>query len=92
MADSIDSSNTPLTFPCHYPIKVMGREHADFRSEVLGIIQAHVAPIEDDDVTTKSSSKGKYVSLTVMVHAASRDQLDRIYRELHASDSVMQTL
>ncbi len=92
MADTIDSSNTPLTFPCLYPIKVMGREQPDFRSKVLSIIQKHVAPIDDRDITAKSSSKGKYVSLTVMVHAASRDQLDRIYRELHACDSVMQTL
>lgn len=92
MSNTIDSSNTPLEFPCRYPVKVMGPATDEFEREVREIVQAFVAPIEENDIARRASRKGNYVSLTLTIHAASRDHLERIYQRLHAHKDVMQTL
>ena len=89
---TIDSSNTPLEFPCRYPVKVMGPATEAFEQEVREIIQNFVAPLEESDITRRASRKGTYVSLTFTVHAASRDHLEKIYQRLHTHKDVMQTL
>ena len=80
-----------LEFPCEFPIKVMGRDKDDFAELVLELIGQHIdsPPVR---VQQRSSSSGKYLSLTVTVTASSRDQLDSIYRALNGHDRILMTL
>lgn len=81
--------NSPLKFPCVFPIKVMGRHEAGFPTRVLEIIRAHVGEIPAQSVRWRPSSNGRFLSLTVTVTAESRAQLDNIYRSLTASEFVL---
>ena len=43
-------------------------------------------------IRTKPSSSGKYISVTATVQFTSKEQLEALYRALHARDEVTQTL
>jgi putative lipoic acid-binding regulatory protein len=85
-------STTPQEFPSDFPIKVMGRHDSDLRALTQTIIERHAGPIADTRVKTRTSADGNFLALTYMVHATSREQLDKIYRELTACKSVLMAL
>jgi uncharacterized protein len=80
--------DSPLKFPCRFPIKVMGHNTPEFESLVMQAIALHAgeAPL---DINRRPSSGGRFVSVTVTITAESREQLDRIYRSLTASEQVL---
>jgi putative lipoic acid-binding regulatory protein len=88
----IDSDSTPFEFPCDYPVKVMGKATPEFRARMLQIVARHVGPLEAAQVTERLSRDGNFLSLTCTVRAESRDQLDRLYRELHSTGLVLYAL
>jgi len=88
----IDATNTPLEFPCDYPVKVMGKASPDFRARMLQVIALHSGALDSARITERPSRDGTYLSLTYLVRAESREQLDRLYRELHATGLVLYSL
>jgi len=84
--------DSPLEFPCDYALKVMGRAGPEFRARMLAVLEAHVGPIAPAQVLERPSRAGKYVALTCTLRAGSRAQLDRIYRDLHATGLVLYAL
>lgn len=81
-----------LEFPCRYEIKAMGRAGARFDALVLAIVSRHVDADELLGVQSRNSRHGNYVSLTCIIRARSRDQLDSIYGELGACPEVLMAL
>jgi len=79
-------------FPCEFPIKVMGHDTEAFRSLTLAIVERHAGPLPAAHISERSSSQGRFVSLTYTITAQSREQLDDIYRELTASGVVLVAL
>ena len=71
-----------FNFPCDYPIKIIGKDRPDFESTVRNIIELHVGKLHNNQITSKESSKGAYISLTVRIIASSRSQLDAINKSL----------
>lgn len=85
-------SESLLEFPCDLPIKVFGRNQADFRATVLSIIRAHCELTAEQAITAQISREGRFVSLTVVVRAESRAQMDAVYGALTASAAVLMAL
>jgi len=71
-----------LAFPCEFPIKVMGKTQAGFAQAVLEVVTRYAPDFDPASLGMRSSREGKYISLTCVIHAVSRDQLDQLYREL----------
>jgi len=88
----VTNGDSPLTFPCNFPIKVMGRSGERFETEVNAIIGRHTSEEERLEITTRVSAGGKYTSITILLRAGSREQLDAIYRELTACEEVLMAL
>lgn len=84
--------DTPLTFPCEYPLKVMGANTDEFRRRMGEVLAAELGAGQPTQVTEKLSSNSKFVSLTCIVQVTSRDQLDHLYRTLHATGLVLMAL
>lgn len=74
--------DTLLTFPCDFPIKVMGKRVDDFAQVIAAVIQAHASDFDPATIEMRASSGGNYLSLTCTVNAQSKAQLDDIYRAL----------
>lgn len=87
-----DAQSTLLTFPCSFPLKVIGKDEQDFTSLVVAIVRKHVPQLRDDSVQRTLSGGGKYVSLTMIFTAESKEQIDALYRELSEHESVLVVL
>jgi hypothetical protein len=75
--------DTPLAdYPCDFPIKILGHTRAGFAQAILEIVRRHAPDFDGSSMEMKSSKRGRYLSLTCVIHATSREQLDRLYREL----------
>ena len=86
------SEDSPLVFPCDIPVKVFGRNDEAFRATVRAIMRAHFADLSDEQIAERPSRADSYLSLTIVVRAESRAQIDAAYRELTAHDDVMMVL
>ena len=76
-------ADTPLAdYPCDFPIKILGHTRAGFAQAMLEIVRRHAPDFDGSSMEMKSSRRGKYLSLTCVIRANSREQLDRLYREL----------
>jgi len=80
-----------LTFPCDFPIKVMGRSEAGFRQRIDEIVQRHFA-VDNSNISEQPSRNGRFVSLTFTVRAVDRAGLDALYQELSADKRVLMAL
>jgi putative lipoic acid-binding regulatory protein len=69
-------------YPCAFPIKIMGRSRAGFAQAMMQIVMRHAPDFDPASMEMKTSKKGRYLSLTCIVQATSRAQLDDLYREL----------
>ena len=87
-----ETPETLLQFPCEFVIKVFGLASDQFELEVLTIIRQHVQDLRETAITTRPSKDGKYLALSVSIHATSKDQLDAIYRDLSANSHVLMAL
>lgn len=81
-----------LAFPCQFPIKAVGKSSPTFELVVIEIIRQHVVELSDDAVTSKPSRGGKYTSVTVMIEAMSKSQLNAIYQALTDCPEVIMAL
>jgi putative lipoic acid-binding regulatory protein len=85
-------SESLLTFPCEFPLKVMGRREDGFAQEVSTIVQRHVEDFSPSAMEMRASRNARFLSLTVNVTARSREQLDALYTELSRHPLVLMVL
>ena len=81
-----------LEFPCDFPIKVMGRKQPGFAQAVTDIVMKHAPDFDPATVGMRPSRQGRYLSVTCVVRATSREQLDALYRELCDHPAVVMVL
>lgn len=82
-------SSSPLSFPCSFPIKVVGRHEDGFEALVVEMVSTHAGTLPDGSVRSRASSNGRFLAVTVTITAESREQLDSLYRTLTASGQVL---
>src|SRR5213592_4440471 len=85
-------AETLLEFPCAFPLKIMGRTQDGFAQAVLEVVLRHAPDFDSASMEMRASRQGNYLSLTCVVNATSREQLDALYRELSAHPQVVMVL
>ena len=70
----------------------MGRKERGFAQNVTEIVLKHAPDFDVASVEMRPSKQGKYLSITCVVHAVSREQLDSLYQELCDHPSVVMVL
>jgi uncharacterized protein len=86
------ADGSALAFPCDFPIKVMGRKERGFAQTVTDIVRRHAPDFDPATVEMRPSRQGTYLSVTCVVRATSREQLDALYRELCDHPTVVMVL
>jgi putative lipoic acid-binding regulatory protein len=71
-----------IDYPCDFPLKILGHTRPGFAQAVLAIVKRHAPEFDDATLAMKTSKKGKYLSVTCVIRATSRVQLDALYQEL----------
>ena len=81
-----------IEFPCEFPIKMMGRNAAEFRATARALVEKHAGAVQDDAVQESLSRNDRFVSVTVTITATSQQQLDAIYQDVTDHDDVLMAL
>lgn len=71
-----------LTFPCRFPIKIMGANAQGFSQAIAELVKMHDPQFDEFSIEYRESKSGNYMGLTVTVNAQSQEQLDQIYHAL----------
>ena len=91
-----DKPNTPaaeqqapkISFPCRYPVKVMGEAVDGFEQQVLAIFQRHAPATAEEHMVARPSAKGNYKALTVTMEATGLEQLESLFADLKTLPAV----
>ena len=87
-----DEDESPLQVPCQFPVKAMGKASCDLDMVVVEIVRRHAPDLTEGAVYSRASANGNYISVTVVVNATSRAQLDAIYQDLVDCEAVIMAL
>jgi len=85
-------AETLLEFPTEFPLKIMGRSKDGFAQLVHDIVRRHAPDYDGATMELRPSSGGKYLSVTCVINATSKEQLDALYRELSAHPDIAMVL
>ena len=89
---NITNEELGMTFPCNFPLKVMGINNDTFENEIVMIVRKHIPSLGEGAVSSKPSKTGKYLALTISFTAQNKEELDNLYREINAHPDVKMTL
>ena len=84
----IPPEDSLIEYPSDFPIKVMGKKHPDFTQLLTDLVLQFDPVLDPATVEIRPSKNGNYIGLTFTVRATSREQLDALYRALHAHPMV----
>ena len=85
---TIPPEESLITYPCHFPIKVMGSTQPDLVPALSHIARQFDPDFDDTTIELRSSKNGNYQGVTLTVHVHSREQLDELYRTLSSHPMV----
>ncbi|WP_249975374.1 HP0495 family protein [Vreelandella olivaria] len=77
-----------ITFPCDYPLKVVGDAADDFAACVCGIINKHAPGVDETAIQVVDSRNGRFQSVRVTIRATGEEQLRQLFEELKATGRV----
>lgn len=81
-----------LEFPCDFPVKAMGYATEDFEEYIVSVVTRHASLAKPRQVSTRESSGGRFLSVTVSIEARSREHLELIYSDLKSDKRVVYIL
>lgn len=70
----------------------MGRKQPGFAQTVTAIVIKHAPDFDPATVEMRPSRQGRYLSVTCVLRATSREQLDSLYQELCDHPAVVMVL
>lgn len=71
-----------IEFPCHFPIKIIGKNTISFAEEITTITLKHFPETPDTAIVHQKSQKANFLSITVTIYVHNQQTLDALYREL----------
>lgn len=90
--EAIQNKETLFEFPCQFPIKIMTNPQKETTEFILSVFEKYVPEHDKIDFKIKESKTGKYISMTAIFEAQSKDQLDCIYKEISGHPEVHMVL
>lgn len=71
-----------IEYPCDFPLKILGHTQPGFAQAILEVVKRHAPDFDGSTIELRASKRRKYLSVTCVIRATSREQLDRLYQEL----------
>jgi putative lipoic acid-binding regulatory protein len=78
-----------LEFPTDYPIKVIGRPSDEFRARVHAVVLRHAPLTGTERVSERLSENGNFLSISYLLRAESREQVEALTADLKGCDGVL---
>ncbi|MBN8413472.1 DUF493 domain-containing protein [Halomonas denitrificans] len=83
-----DPTDVTITFPCDYPIKVVGDASEDFAATVSQIVLKHDPSFTGNSLEVIDSRNGRFQSVRLTLRATGETQLKALFEELKATGRV----
>ena len=77
-----------IEFPCEYQIKIMGKNVDNFEKVILSVLDKLSPTYSRETITRRVSKKGTFISLTVLIIATGKPQLEKLNEGLKATGLV----
>lgn len=77
-----NGKQTLMTFPCDFPLKIIGRNTPTFLTEVEQIIRKYFTITEEVSLKHQISGHSNYLSITATIRVYDQITLDMLYQEL----------
>ena len=81
-----------LEYPGRFPLKVFGKDSAEFESVVVDLVRARIPEAEHIEISRRRSKGGKYLALTLTFTVYTQQQLEDIYQDLYDCEQVVMSL
>lgn len=81
-----------ITFPCDYPIKVVGDAAEDFTATVCQVVTRHDDSFDAASVEVIESRNARFQSVRLVMRATGEAQLKALFAELKATGRVHMVL
>jgi uncharacterized protein len=78
-----------LRFPTDYPVKIVGRPADDFRARVHAIMLRHAPTLTAGQITERLSANGNFLSISYLLRATGRGQIEALVTDLKACEGVL---
>lgn len=88
----INQEDSLITYPSLFPIKVMGVRVDGLAHAITHIAHQFDPTFDANTIELRESKGGKYLGITIMITATSREQLDELYRTLSTHPMVKMVL
>lgn len=88
----MEKSDSLIEYPVDFPIKVLGKTQPGFAQAMVALVKKHAPDFDESTVGMRSSREGKFLSLTFVIRAVSREQLDALYQDLSDHPMVQMAL
>jgi uncharacterized protein len=73
-------------------VKIVGRPGDEFRARVDAIVLRHAPDLDPERVRERPSANGNFVSISYLLRATSREQIEALVAELRSCDGVLMLL
>lgn len=87
-----DPKHPQITFPCDYPIKVIGDMTPDFKDFVTRVACRHDPELSQESITVNTSRNGRFLSVRLVIRAVGEAQISALFAELKESGRVRMVL
>ncbi len=87
-ATSGPASEPTITFPCDYPIKVVGDAAEDFTATVCQVVQRHDSSFDASSIEVVESRTARFLSVRLTLRATGEAQLKALFADLKATGRV----
>lgn len=77
-----------ITFPCDYPLKIVGDAADDFTACVCQIVVRHAPDFDESTLQVVDSRNGRFQSVRITINATSEQQITQLFDELKATGRV----
>jgi len=83
---------TLITFPCDFPLKIIGHASPNFFAEMIAIIRMHFPLTPDTAIRSTLSEQRNYQSISAIVLAVDQPGLDALYQDLSRHPDIQMVL
>lgn len=84
----LEKLNDVHEFPGPYRFKIIGPNSDAFASSIIQSVLVVCGPDAEPEVTTRESSKGSHLSISITIQADSAEHVLEVYGVLQANDDV----
>ncbi|MGQ4880268.1 YbeD family protein [Billgrantia sp. LNSP4103-1] len=87
-ATSGPAASPTITFPCDYPIKVVGDAAEDFTATVCQVVLRHDDSFDASSIEVVESRTARFLSVRLTLRATGEEQLKALFADLKATGRV----